>query len=133
MSALLRAIGHEVWQTIVQQAHPEVQGVKLLDGYCLSDATMTLLLVVDDEVLIGHVLVDALEDGGFKTVQTVSAEEAIADSAHLWTAEGVPHSVLVQKPFAVAQVTTAIAQLINEAATRKAMLGLPAASPPGED
>ena len=139
---------------------------------------MTLLLVVDDEVLIGHVLVDALEDGGFKTVQTVSAEEAIAaladpkhqfsglitdinlgseatgwdvarvarrglpdipvvymtgDSAHLWAAEGVPHSVLVQKPFAVAQVTTAIAQLINEAATRKAMLGLSAASPPGED
>ena len=45
------------------------------------------------------------------------------DSAHQWAVEGVPHSLLVQKPFAAAQITTAIAQLINDAATRKAMLG----------
>jgi len=38
----------------------------------------------------------------------------------------------VQKPFAAAQITTAIAQLINEAATRKAMLGPLAASPAAE-
>ncbi len=138
---------------------------------------MTLLLVVDDEALIVHVITDALEDGGFETYEASSAKEAIAalndpthqfsglitdvnlgseatgwdvaraarqgmpdipvvymtgDSAHQWAAEGVPHSLLVQKPFAAAQITTAIAQLINEAATRKAMLGPLAASPAAE-
>jgi CheY-like chemotaxis protein len=36
------------------------------------------------------------------------------DSAHEWSAWGVPNSVLVQKPFAVAQLTTAIATLLND-------------------
>jgi len=35
------------------------------------------------------------------------------DSAHDWTARGVPRSVLVQKPFAAAQIVTAVAGLIN--------------------
>ena len=35
------------------------------------------------------------------------------DSAAEWTAEGVPNSVMVQKPFAVAQVVTAISTLLN--------------------
>jgi CheY-like chemotaxis protein len=33
------------------------------------------------------------------------------DSAADWTAEGVPNSVMLQKPFATAQVTTAISTL----------------------
>ena len=35
------------------------------------------------------------------------------DGAGDWTAEGVPNSVLLQKPFAIAQVTTAISNLLN--------------------
>lgn len=35
------------------------------------------------------------------------------DSAGDWVAEGVPNSVLLQKPFAGAQVTTAISNLLN--------------------
>ena len=35
------------------------------------------------------------------------------DSAADWTAEGVPNSVLLQKPFAYAQVITAISTLLN--------------------
>ena len=35
------------------------------------------------------------------------------DSAADWTAEGVPNSVMLQKPFATAQVTTAISTLLN--------------------
>lgn len=129
---------------------------------------MTLLLVVDDEALVLHLVADALEDGGFATFQAISGAEAIAalndserqfsglvtdvnlgdgitgwdlarearhknaelpvvymtaDSAHQWSAEGVPNSLLVQKPFAVTQVTTAIAQLMTEAATRHASTG----------
>lgn len=34
-------------------------------------------------------------------------------SAHEWGANGVPNSVLLQKPFATAQLVTAISQLLN--------------------
>ena len=36
------------------------------------------------------------------------------DSAHLWTAHGVPGSIIVQKPFVEAQLLTAIATLLNQ-------------------
>jgi DNA-binding response OmpR family regulator len=35
-------------------------------------------------------------------------------AADQWTSHGVPNSVLLQKPFAAAQLVTAIAQLLNE-------------------
>lgn len=35
------------------------------------------------------------------------------DSAHDWTSKGVPNSIMLQKPFAMAQLVTAISQLIN--------------------
>ena len=38
-------------------------------------------------------------------------------SAHEWGSKGVPNSQLMPKPFAIAQVVTAVAQLINAAAT----------------
>ena len=37
------------------------------------------------------------------------------ESAGEWTANGVPHSVLISKPFAPAQVVTAVSQLITAA------------------
>jgi DNA-binding response OmpR family regulator len=37
------------------------------------------------------------------------------DSAHDWSAHGVPGSVLVQKPFAPAQIVTAVATVLNDA------------------
>ena len=37
------------------------------------------------------------------------------DSAVDWTAQGVPKSVMVAKPFAMSQITTAVATLLNEA------------------
>ena len=36
------------------------------------------------------------------------------DSAHVWTAEGVPMSVMIQKPFVEAQIITALAELLND-------------------
>ena len=35
------------------------------------------------------------------------------DSAHQWASQGVPHSVLVEKPFAPAQIVTAVSNLLN--------------------
>ena len=37
------------------------------------------------------------------------------DSAVDWTAQGVPKSVMIVKPFAMSQVSTALAGLLNEA------------------
>ncbi len=37
------------------------------------------------------------------------------DSAHNWAAEGVPKSVVIQKPFAEAQLVTAVSTLLTEA------------------
>ena len=39
------------------------------------------------------------------------------DSGSDWPAKGVPNSVLITKPFAPAQVVTAVSQLLNEANT----------------
>jgi CheY-like chemotaxis protein len=39
------------------------------------------------------------------------------DSAADWAAEGVPNSILLAKPFAPAQVVTAISALLNDAAS----------------
>lgn len=36
------------------------------------------------------------------------------DSSADWTAQGVPKSVMVPKPFAMSQISTAIASLLNE-------------------
>jgi DNA-binding response OmpR family regulator len=37
------------------------------------------------------------------------------DSAADWSSEGVPNSIMVQKPFAMAQVVTAVSGLLNAA------------------
>ena len=37
------------------------------------------------------------------------------DSGADWTAQGVPKSVMIAKPFAMSQVSTALASLLNEA------------------
>ena len=39
---------------------------------------------------------------------------ATADSGHEWSARGVPKSVVVQKPYASAQLVTAISTLLTE-------------------
>jgi CheY-like chemotaxis protein len=45
---------------------------------------------------------------------------ATGDSAHEWPSEGVPNSLLITKPFAPAQIVTAVSQLINQATIRPA-------------
>lgn len=120
------------------------------------------LLLVDDELLIVHMLEDALIEAGYKVltartgdeaVTALSAENGLAglitdirlgagpdgwdiarharelkpgfpivymtgDSSHDWSARGVPNSVVVSKPFAPAQIVTAISGLLNDVATR---------------
>ena len=45
---------------------------------------------------------------------------ATGDSAHEWSAHGVPKSVVVQKPYASAQIVTAISTLLTQSDTNGA-------------
>ena len=44
-------------------------------------------------------------------------------SAHEWASKGVPNSLLIVKPFAIAQVVTAVSQLINASVISNQALG----------
>jgi len=43
------------------------------------------------------------------------------ESAHEWSANGVPESVMLQKPFVMAQLITAITTLLNQAGNATAL------------
>jgi DNA-binding response OmpR family regulator len=45
------------------------------------------------------------------------------DSAHEWSANGVPESIMLQKPFVIAQLITAVTTLLNNAGSVAALSG----------
>jgi DNA-binding response OmpR family regulator len=90
------------------------------------------ILVVEDDPLVQAMVEDALSDGGFKAAITASGLDGweVARSAREmdpampviymtgtqgeeWASKGVPNSVLLAKPFAPAQLVTAVAGLLN--------------------
>jgi CheY-like chemotaxis protein len=123
------------------------------------------VLVVEDEELLHDILLDPLEEGGFRATVVLRGDEAISaledqgetwgplvtdirlgrdqptgwevarrarelnpkiavvyitgDSAQDFAANGVPNSLVLNKPFAPAQVLTAVAQLLNADNTLK--------------
>jgi DNA-binding response OmpR family regulator len=46
-------------------------------------------------------------------IPTMPVVYVSGDSKSEWAAQGVPNSLLIEKPFAMAQIITAISQLIN--------------------
>jgi len=117
-----------------------------------------IILVVEDEDALLHIVHEALADGGFDLTTVASGEEAVTmlesavvkysalvtdinlkgpmlgwevarlarqidptlpviymtgAAADDWAAEGVPNSILLKKPFAPAQLVTAVSQLLN--------------------
>ena len=44
------------------------------------------------------------------------------DSAHEWSANGVPESIMLQKPFVMGQLVTAITTLLNKASSATALI-----------
>lgn len=124
----------------------------------------TLLLLVEDELLVALSLEDGLSEAGFAIDVVHTGRDALAaleersasyvalitdirlptngpngfelghrarelsrdivviymsgDSAFEWKANGVPGSVMLQKPFAIAQLVTAISTLLNAAPLR---------------
>ena len=120
-----------------------------------------LVLLAEDEHLIGLSFQDALEEGGYVVLHVATGREAVevledpriagvitdirlgkgpdgwdvarrarevnpsipiiymsGDSAHEHASRGVPDSKMLQKPFAPAQLVTAISTLLNEARSR---------------
>ncbi|MDX3930199.1 MAG: response regulator [Shinella sp.] len=43
------------------------------------------------------------------------------DSAPDWASKGVPNSIMIEKPFAIAQLVTAISQLLNDRSPRSTL------------
>lgn len=125
----------------------------------------TILLYVEDEVLIQEMVEAALNDAGFEVRLASDGAEALeiirknpeafrglitdinlgdghdgwkiarrarelipglpvvyvsGASGHEWTSRGVPQSLLVAKPFAAAQIVTAISTALNTADTHQA-------------
>jgi DNA-binding response OmpR family regulator len=57
-------------------------------------------------------------DVGHRAREVVSGLPVVymsGDSAHEWSANGVPESIMLQKPFVPAQLITAITTLLNQA------------------
>jgi CheY-like chemotaxis protein len=116
------------------------------------------ILVVEDDLLVQALVVEALAEGGYEPAIAGSGEEAVSllrgdqrqyralvtdinlgdavdgwevakhareidpafpivymtgASADQWASHGVPNSVLLPKPFAPAQLVTAVSQLLN--------------------
>ena len=118
---------------------------------------MPLILLVEDEILVRDMLVEAIEQAGFSTLVSCDAEGAVllfenngaeirglvtdinlsrgmdgwdlaraarqhvgdlpvvyisGASGHDWASRGVPHSLMITKPFAPAQVVVALSSLM---------------------
>jgi DNA-binding response OmpR family regulator len=118
------------------------------------------ILIVEDEMLILHMMESTLEEGGFKVSLAASGERAIqmldaqnpafravvtdvnlgpnkltgwevakhareidpeiaivyitGHGVNDWPSHGLPNSILLSKPFAIAQLLTAVSNLLND-------------------
>jgi DNA-binding response OmpR family regulator len=94
-------------------------------GYQLiecGDGEQAIALLLEHDTLAGVVTdirLGGKADGWEVARQARKALPRIAvvymsgDSAADWTFDGVPNSIMVQKPFAVAQIVTAVSTLLN--------------------
>ncbi|MGN8001441.1 response regulator [Sphingomonas sp. 22176] len=99
-------------------------GFEVLDA---SDAEDAIRILEADAETIGGLITDVRLGSGStgwdvarrarELKPTMPVVYMTAESAEDWSAQGVPKSILVQKPFAPAQLLTAISTLINEAST----------------
>src|SRR5882762_9059889 len=91
-----------------------------------------VILVVEDEQAIQTIVDEALTEGGFESAVAASGEEAVTllkgglikyralvtdiglrGRFDGWASKGVPNSIMLTKPFAPAQLVTAVSQLLN--------------------
>ena len=93
-------------------------------GLGSAEGVNKVLLVVDDEALIRDWLEGELSEAGFEElVPEMGIVYMTSDSGLAWPFRGVPGSVILSKPFALAQLVTAISALLTEADARQTISG----------
>jgi DNA-binding response OmpR family regulator len=95
----------------------------------VSDGTQALAELNAEEIRFGGVITDIkLGQGPDGWDVARRARERVSDlpviymtgdSTHEWSARGVPNSIVIAKPFAPAQLITAISMLITDADTHR--------------
>ncbi|MHA6719458.1 response regulator [Sphingomonas sp. RS6] len=99
-------------------------GFEVIDATSGEDALK--LLEAESDRIVGLVTDIRLGDGadGWEVARSARALNPMlpvvymtAESADDWSSQGVPKSLLVQKPFAPAQLINAISTLLNEASS----------------
>jgi CheY-like chemotaxis protein len=85
------------------------------------------LAVIEQEAALAGMVTDINLGGGPKGWDIARAARekhhdlpivyVSGDSAHDWTSHGVPHSVMVPKPFATGQIVVALAEMQNSRLT----------------
>ncbi|MFA6125369.1 MAG: response regulator [Sphingomonas sp.] len=90
------------------------------------DAEAAIAMLEEDDAALRAVVTDINLAAGGLTGWDVArrARELVADfpviymsgaSTSEWTANGVPNSLIIAKPFAIGQIVTAVSQLLNKA------------------
>lgn len=99
----------------------EASGYSLVEA---EDGGAAMEVIDSSETLAGIVTDIRLGEGadGWEVARharhnfaSVAVVYMTGDSASDWTSEGVPNSIMLQKPFATAQVVTAVSMLLNAA------------------
>lgn len=99
-------------------------GFEVVDATNAEDAIR--ILEADTDTISGLITDVRLSSGGTgwdvarrarELKPTIPVVYTTAESTEEWSAQGVPKSILVQKPFAPAQLLTAISTLLNEASS----------------
>jgi DNA-binding response OmpR family regulator len=85
------------------------------------------MAVIEQEAALAGMVTDVNLGSGLKgwDIARVAREKhhdlpivyVSGDSAHDWTSHGVPHSVMVPKPFATGQIVVALAEMQNSRLT----------------
>ncbi len=101
------ALGDGGYQTVVASSGEDA--VKLLDS---ADQTYRAL-VTDVNLGRGKMTGWDIARHARETTPDLPVVYMTGDSAAEWAAQGVPNSILITKPFAPAQLLTAVSQLLN--------------------
>jgi CheY-like chemotaxis protein len=97
------------------------EGGFAVEAVLSGDEAIAVLDARADEfhALITDIVMPGAKDGwavarhARELVPTLPVVYTSGDSAHDWASHGVPNSVMIQKPFAPAQIVVAVSNLIN--------------------
>lgn len=99
-------------------------GFEVLQAQSSKEALLLIGATQDLAALVTDIRLGPPPDGWAVARQARAEIPSIAviytsgDSAYAWASEGVPRSVMLSKPFAAAQLITAVSQLLNDADTK---------------